>query len=154
MNENKIPGKDVLQHQGDEPHFLRQIVRTHQALMMGFSREVGMPASRFALMRLLACDEKGVGIMDLARQLSINAAAVTRQVKEMESEGLIRRQADPRDGRRHYVILQPKGIQVFKRMHERAHELEQSLLLVMKAEEMEIAAKTLEKLRIFIEELN
>ena len=74
-----------LHHNGDEPHLLREIVRTHQVLMTGFSREVGMPASRFALMRILANNE-GVGVMALARQLGINAAqtlttGVTHQIR-------------------------------------------------------------------------
>src|SRR5512137_2005549 len=88
-------------HTGDEPHLLREIVRAHQVLMAGFSREVGMPASRFALMRVLA--DGDAGVTDLARRLGVNAAAVTRQLQEMEAEGLVRRRADPGDGRRSYV---------------------------------------------------
>src|SRR4030042_962676 len=77
-----------LHHKSDEPHLLREIIRTHQVLMAGFSREVGMPASRLELMRLLASADGDVGVMELARHLGINAAAVRRQVQGMEGEGL------------------------------------------------------------------
>ena len=73
-----------LHHTGDEPHLLREIMRTHQAVLNVFSRKVGMPAAQLTLMRLLAiCHPEAVGIMEIARQLGINAAAVSRQVKAM-----------------------------------------------------------------------
>jgi DNA-binding MarR family transcriptional regulator len=140
-----------LHHRGDEPHLLREIVRTHQVLMAGFSRGVGIPAARFALMRLLVNADRDVGIMDLARQLSINAAAVTRQVQEMEAEGLILRRADPRDKRRHHLRLSPKGLRLFGQIHERTHALERKLSAVISAEEMAAATQTLAKLRAFVE---
>jgi hypothetical protein len=57
-------------------------MRTRQAALNVFSHQVGMPAARLALMRLLAiCHPEAVGIMWIARQLGIDAAAVTRQVK-------------------------------------------------------------------------
>ncbi len=142
---------DELHHRGDEPHLLREVFRTYQVLMSGFARETGMPASRFALMRLLAISEKDAGVTDLARHLGINPAAVTRQVQEMEREGLIRRHADSKDGRRSYVGLSPKGKRLFEEIHARTHELEQSLSSVLGAEEMRSAALVLAKLRTFVE---
>ncbi|MCE5307646.1 MAG: MarR family transcriptional regulator [Acidobacteriales bacterium] len=141
-----------LSHKGDESHLFREITRTHQVLMAGFSREVGMPPSRFALMRLLVTAEKDVGVMDLARQLGINPAAVTRQVKEMEGDGLIRRRADPRDGRRSHVRLSPKGFRVFEDLHDRTHEIERALSSVLSSSDVEVAVKVLSKLRSFLEE--
>lgn len=140
-------------HRGDEPHLLREIVRTHQVLMAGVSRETGMPASRFALMRLLAVADADVGVMDLARRLGVNAAAVTRQVQELERERLVSRRADPTDGRRSCVKLSPKGLRLFEEVHERSHALEKSLSSVLSAEEMANATLVLTKLRSFVEGL-
>lgn len=112
-----------------------------------------MPASRFALVRLLVNTDEKVGVMDLARQLGINAAAVTRQVQEMEAEGLVRRRSDPRDGRRSYVRLSPKGFRLFETIHDRGHELERALSAVISADEMAAATAVLAKLRTFIEDL-
>jgi DNA-binding MarR family transcriptional regulator len=153
MPPSKATGIDKLHHRGDEPHLLREILRTHQVLMAGFTRGVGMSASRFLLMRLLATAEEEVGVMDLARLLGINAAAVTRQVKELEGERLVRRRPDPRDGRRSYVRLSPKGLRLFEEIHARSHELERSLSSLIDAEEMAITTRVLMKLRIHIEGL-
>lgn len=153
MNEVEITGWDKRHHRGDEPHLLRELFRTYQVLMAGFSRKIGMPASRLALMRIVALAESGVGVMDLARQLDVNAAAVTRQVKELEHERLVRRRPDPKDGRRSYVNLTPKGRRLFEEIHERTHELERSLSSVLGAEEMRNAAMVLTKLRAFVEGL-
>jgi DNA-binding MarR family transcriptional regulator len=138
-------------HRGDEPHLLREVVRTYQVLMTGFSRKTGMPSSRFAVMRLLAFAESDFGIMDLARQLDINAAAVTRQVQDLQREGLVLRRADAKDGRRSYVSLSAKGRKLFEQIHERTHKLEQALSSVLGAEEMRSAALVLTKLRTFVD---
>ena len=142
---------DTLQHRGDEPHLLREIYRTYQALLSGFTRKTGMPASRFALMRLLAGAGEDLGITDIARRLEINAAAVTRQVQELEREGLLCRRPDPADARRSCVRLSPKGRKLFEKIHERTHELERSLASVLSAAEMRDAAIVLSKLRAFVE---
>ena len=114
------------------------------------SRELGMPASRFALMRSLAVAETEVGVMDLARQMGVNAAAITRQMQELERERLVRRRADPNDRRRSYLSLSPKGLRLFEVIHGRNHELERSLSSVLGAEEMRTATMVLTKLQSFV----
>ena len=147
-----LGGSDAagLQHRGNEPHLLREVFKTYQVLMSGFARATGMPSSRFALMRLLANAEGDVGVTDLARQLGINPAAVTRQVQELEAERLVKRRADPRDGRRSYVALSTKGWHQFEEIHARTHKLENSLTSVLGAEAMKSAAMVLSKLRTFV----
>ena len=153
MSKRKAGSFAEIHHRGDELHILREVFRTYQVLMAAFSRKVGMAPSRFALMRLLALAERDVGVMDLARQLGVNAAAVTRQVKELEREQLIRRRADPKDARRSYVSLSPKGQRLFQEIHERSHELERSLSSTLGAEEVRNAAIVLTKLCTFMEGL-
>lgn len=145
------PGAASLEHRGDELHLLREIFRTYQVLMSAFARHTGMPASRFALMRVLATREGDVGITDLARKLGVNLAAVSRQIKELEGERIVRRRPDARDKRRSYVSLTPKGRKLFERIHERTHELERSLGEVLGTEEMTRAAVLLSDLRTFVE---
>ncbi len=143
-----------LHHKGDEPHLLREVMRVHQVLLNVFSRQVGMPASRLALMRLIAaCHSEDIGIMEIARRLAVNAAAVTRLVKEMESEGLVDRTADARDGRRSYVRLSSEGFRVFEQIHERAHEFERELGSFVSSEDMATAVRVLSQLREALESL-
>ncbi|HEY5283677.1 MAG TPA: MarR family transcriptional regulator, partial [Polyangia bacterium] len=110
------------------------------------------PASRVALMRLLAIAQKDVGVMDLARHLAIDPAAVTRQLKEMERDRLVARRAAPNDGRRSYATLTQKGLKAFKGIHDRSHELERGLSLILKSADVEVAVKVLSRLREFLEE--
>ena len=140
-------------HKGNEPHLLREVMRTYQALMAGFSREIGMPASRLAVLRTLAVTDGGAGVMDLARSLGVNAAAVTRQVQDLERDRLIQRRSDPKDGRRTRLSLSPKGQRIFEEIHERSHVLERSLSAVITADEMAAAVTVLSKLRAFVEGL-
>lgn len=148
-------GIDRIRHEGDEPYLLREIVRTYQVLMHGFTRKVGMPASRLALMRLLAnSSPHGAGIMEIARQLGINAAAVTRLVQGMEKERLVLRRSDAGDGRRSYVRLSARGFRAFEEIHDRSHELERSLSSAIGIEEVNVAAKVLSMLRGMIANLS
>ena len=143
-----------LHHAGDEPHLLREIMRTHHALLNVFSRQVGMPAARLALMRLLAISHpEDLGIMEIARRLGINAAAVTRQVKEMEREHLVDRLADARDARRNHVKLTADGLRIFQQLHERAHEFERALSAVIDPEAITATVRVLVQLRTALEEL-
>jgi DNA-binding MarR family transcriptional regulator len=152
MDRSRTNDVEGLHHRGDEPHLLREIFRTYQVLMSGFARKTGMPASRFALMRLMAHSGGDVGVTDLARQLGINSAAVTRQVQELERERLVTRRADSKDRRRSHVKLSAKGRKLFEEIHERTHELERMLATVIGDEEMRTAALVLSKLRTFVEE--
>lgn len=138
-------------HTGDEPHLLREIVRTHNAMMRAFARETGRPSAQFALMSVLARAERGLGVIEIATALDVNAAAVTRLVNAMEKERLIRRRADSRDGRRHYVSLTEKGLSQFALVHQRTHRLERLLEAELGAEAMRAAAAVLAGLRAFVE---
>lgn len=144
-----MPDRDAeLHHKGDESHLLKEIMRTHQAVLNVFSREVGMPAARLSLMRILAIGHhEKLGIMQIARRLGIDAAAVTRQVQAMEANGLVERFADPTDDRRSFVRLTPEGVRLFQQLHERAHEFEASLTSVVSQKDIETTVRVLSQLR-------
>jgi DNA-binding MarR family transcriptional regulator len=141
------------QPQGDEPHLVQEIIRTYQVLAAEVTERTGMKSSRFALMRVLADADADMGVMEIARQLGINAAAVTRQVQELESERLVRRRADPHDRRRTCIRLSPKGRTLMDELLRCSHEFERSLVSALSAEEMVSAALALTKLRSFVEGL-
>lgn len=145
------PPPERLGHEGHELHLLREIVRTHQTLVAGFSRKIGQPAARIALMRLLATASEPVGIMDLARSLGVNAAAVTRQIKELEAQGLVERCDDPQDGRRSWLRLSAQGMQLFMTLHERSHALERTFAAAVGPDKVRTALEVLTQLREFLE---
>ena len=135
-------------HNEGDIHLLREIMQTQQAVLAVFSRVVGMPASRLAVMRLLAiASPRRLGIMEIARELGINAAAVTRLVQGMEKERLLVRRADAKDGRRTDIQLSAKGRKIFEELHQRSHQFERSLVAAITPDEMQIAAKVLAAVR-------
>lgn len=141
-------------HSGDESHLLREVMRTQQAVLNVFSRQVGMPAARLKLMRVLAISRaEDVGVMWISRQLGINAAAVTRQVKAMEDAGLVERCADARDGRRSYVKLTADGLKIFRQLHERAHAFERTLSNSVSPQDIAVTVRVLEHVRAALEAL-
>lgn len=152
MAETKANALAESHHRGDEPHLLREILRAQQVITHSFAREMGRPASHFALMSVLAHAEQGLGVTEIAAALDVDAAAVTRIVNAMENERLARRRADPRDGRRRSVSLTDKGLALFADIHDRTHALERRLAAALGAESMSAAAATLARLRAFIEE--
>jgi DNA-binding MarR family transcriptional regulator len=137
----------------DRVHLLHEIMKVYQALLGIFSREVGMPSTRVALLRFLAISHPNrIGVMDLARRLGVNAAAVTRQVKEMEVERLIARFPDSKDGRRNYVKLTPEGVQILEKMHKRSHEMEARLCKAIDPDDLATAIRVLSQVRVASEE--
>jgi len=102
-------------------------------------------------MRLLATAPEPVGVMDLARGLGVNAAAVTRQIQEMEAQGLVERLDDPQDGRRSRLCLSPRGMQLFKALHERSHALETAFAAAVGPDKVRTAVEVLTQLREFLE---
>lgn len=135
-------------HSGGEIHLLRSILQAHHAIMNAFSRQVGIPASRLALVRMIAVSHpEGIGVMDIARQLGINPAAVTRAVAELEQEGLVSRKAEANDKRRISLRLTAKGLRLFEQVHTRAHAFERTLAQDIPEADLTATLSVLERIR-------
>ena len=147
--------KETLVHRNpDEAHLFSEIMRTHQALLAVFNREVGMTGAKLAVMRLLAFNHpKEMGIMELARKQGVSATAVIRQVKEMEAEHLVARLPDPKDGRRNYVRLTIEGARIFEQIHKRAHKFESLLCQELNPDELAISIQILSRVRNAVEKM-
>ncbi len=127
-------------------------MRTSQAVLAVFSREVGMPASRLALLRLLAiAHPRPAGVVQLAEAAGVDPAAVTRSLKELEARRLVSVRPDPSDGRRKRVGLTRGGLRAFGRLHDRGHEFEALLGRDVPAADIETAVVVLGRLRAAIE---
>lgn len=144
------------EHKGGEPHLIFEIMRTYHALINVLSHKVGMPFSRLKLLRELAIASPGeMGILEIARRLHVNGAAITRQIKEMEGLGLVARMPDILDGRRCQVKLTAKGRDLFEHIHQRQHEFESYFASgEVTLEELQTAAKVLFRLRTVLEKMD
>ncbi len=134
------------------PHLLQEVMRTSQVLLAVFSRQVGMPASRLALLRLLAiAGEQGLGVMRIAREMGVNAAAITRAVKDLERAGLVIVKPDATDARRKTARLTGAGLRTFERLHDRGHEFESALAGDVSEQDVATTVRVLARLRARIE---
>lgn len=144
-----------VKHKDGEPHLIFEIMRTYHALINVMPRKMGMPFSRLTLLRVLSLAfPGGMGILEIARRLHINGAAVTRQIKEMEGLGLVERMPDEHDGRRCHVKLTPEGRNLFEQIHEKQHEFERYFASgELTPEEVQTAARVLFRLRSVLENM-
>jgi DNA-binding MarR family transcriptional regulator len=142
------PQPPNLKHTGKESHLFKELMLTHLAMQNSFPRLSGMPTARFSLLRTIAvsCPEQ-LAPMEIARRLGINAAAITRQLNDMEFEGLIQRVSDPKDARRSYAQLTDKGRSLFEQLHSRIHKFENSLRSTLNETDIAITIKVLNQLR-------
>ena len=145
-----------LKHAGGEPHLIFEIMRTYHALINVIPRKIGIPFSRLTLLRVLALAYPAeMGILEIARRLHVNGAAVTRQIKEMEGLGLVTRTPDERDGRRCHVKLTTEGRDLLEQIHRKQHEFERHFVSGgLTPEEVQTAAKVLLRLRSALEDID
>jgi DNA-binding MarR family transcriptional regulator len=73
-----------------------------------FLRRVGISATRLGVLGSLFASGE-LTQAELERRLDVDGAAVTRQVKQLEAEGLVSRRADPADNRFTLVSLTDEG---------------------------------------------
>lgn len=93
-----FPPADVLQKLG----------RTYRALLSTFDQAVGIPMPRWRILLALSICER-VSQKQLARDLMMDPAALTRQIQAIEHKGFIVRETDPADKRIVHVALAPAG---------------------------------------------
>jgi len=99
----------------------RSIGRLNARINASINRELAMggvnlssvSAAQKAL--LINLEECGNRASTLANRLHISKQAVSKLVQELERQGLIKRQADPSDGRAHIVVLTGKGKRILTR---------------------------------------
>ncbi|MCB6182033.1 MarR family transcriptional regulator [Leeia sp. TBRC 13508] len=91
-----------------ERNLLQQLGRTSRAMYSAFESEVGEALPK---MRILLQVEKHapVGQKQLAQVIGIDPASLTRQMKQLELDGLVKRESDLKDNRHTIVTLTAKG---------------------------------------------
>jgi DNA-binding MarR family transcriptional regulator len=129
-----------------------EILRTYQVVVDGFSRDVGIPVTRLLILRARALSSQDkIGIMDIARGLGVNAAAITRQLSVLESDGLVVREPDSADKRRVSVQLTPEGSRLFETLHRRGHMFEDLISADVTSDEIATTIRVLSSVRAAVE---
>jgi DNA-binding MarR family transcriptional regulator len=100
---------------------------TYWALRGAFERYVGFTQARLHLLGAVFMAGE-LSQAQLQRSLDVDAAAVTRQVKQLEADGLLTRRPDPADNRFMLVALTPRGRQTLLEVAERGRTFVSRLL--------------------------
>ncbi|HRK87391.1 MarR family winged helix-turn-helix transcriptional regulator [Alcaligenes sp. SDU_A2] len=106
---------------------VQQLGRTYRSLMAAFDQQLGMPMPRWRVLIYLY-QEGCVSQKQLVRHLRVDPAAVTRQLKGIESNGLIERFTDEQDNRLTNVRLSQAGRELVEQTLPRRHHLVQTML--------------------------
>ena len=131
---------------------LQQITRTFYELVPAFERTMGMSRARWQILALLAQQEYASQAA-LAQRLRVDSAAVTRQVKQLESEGLLVRRVDPQDNRFTLVTLTPAGSELVERLRSQRDAFEMQALAGLSQEELAVLERGLGRIRANVRSL-
>lgn len=107
--------------------FIQQLGRSYRAFVAGFETHTGQSMARWRILVLL--DRHGeLSQKQLVRELAIDPAAITRQLKALEQLGMVERHSDTQDARVTNVALTAAGRQaVQSTMAQRNEYIERAL---------------------------
>ncbi len=126
--------------------FLLALTFTGHVLRAAFQNFLGAPTSRLQLLGALFTSGE-LSQADLQRLMEVDGATITRQVKQMESEGLLQRRADPKDNRFTLVTLTDAGRELMRGLMQRGLEFEQLALRGADPDQIRCAVELLARMR-------
>jgi DNA-binding MarR family transcriptional regulator len=132
---------------------LQQISRTYYNLLPAFERHVGMSKSRWGVLMTLH-REGELSQAYLQQRLRVDGAAITRQVKQLEEEGLVLRRADPHDNRYTLVVLSEAGRKLAASMVGRRTSFEALMTDGISPEEIAVLRRCLQRIRENLDSLS
>ncbi len=130
---------------------LTQLVRLSRLLHRLKSSGPSGPADRSANILLMVVERLGpMRVADLANTCHVDASTVSRQAADLVQAGLLRREADPQDGRASLMALTSAGRQQVKVLTKRRREFFQRVVADWPSEELD---RFLDQLTHFIDDI-
>jgi DNA-binding MarR family transcriptional regulator len=131
---------------------LLALALTGHVLRAAFESFVGVAMSRLQLLGLMHAEGE-LSQADLQRHLDVDGATITRQVKQMEAEGLLQRRADPKDNRFTLVSLTPAGEAMVVSLMKRGQEFQRLAIQGIDGEQLGAAIGVLAQMRCNLQAL-
>ncbi|GBG97463.1 MarR family winged helix-turn-helix transcriptional regulator [Lactococcus termiticola] len=132
-------------------HLFSKVLRNPRFMlalrMDSLSQKLRLQGARNGAQGLLVklWEKDGLTNAEIAEMLDIRPSSVTAQVKQLEEQGLVERQADENDGRVSRVFLTEKGWQLKDKRIERHDNLSEELFRALTDEEQQELTDLLEK---------
>jgi DNA-binding MarR family transcriptional regulator len=125
---------------------VQQIARVYYEILPVFERYVGMSKARWSVLMLLwRAGELSQATMQ--QRLRVDGAAITRQVKQLEEEGLVLRRPDPHDNRFTLVDLTEVGRQLTASMAGKREAFEALVTAGISEEDIALMRRCLQRIR-------
>ena len=132
---------------------IQQIARVYYEILPVFERYVGMSKARWGvLMQLRRAGE--LSQATLQQRLRVDGAAISRQVKQLEEEGLVLRRADPHDNRFTLVALTEMGQQLTASMAGKREAFEALVTAGISEQDIALMRRCLQRIRDNVHALN
>lgn len=128
----------------------QELARAGSEARSAFSRVSGTSERQRQLLLLLH-DHGELSHATVQRRLDVDGATVTRLVKQLESEELVRRRLDPEDNRFTLVSLTEPGARVAAELYDSRRQFQRRLLAGVNREEQETLIRVLEQVRSNLE---
>jgi DNA-binding MarR family transcriptional regulator len=132
---------------------VQQIARVYYEILPVFERYVGMSKARWGILMLLW----RIGELSqatLQQRLRVDGAAITRQVKQLEEEGLVLRRSDPQDNRFTLVDLTETGRQLTETLAGKREAFEVLITAGISDVDIALMRRCLEQIRDNVRALN
>src|SRR5262245_43508114 len=132
---------------------VQQIARVYFEMLPVFERYVGMSKARWSVLMML-CRAGELSHATIQQRLRVDGAAITRQVKQLEEEGLVLRRPDPQDNRFTLVNLTEVGRQLTASIAGKREAFEALVTAGISAEDIALMRRCLERIRDNVRDLN
>jgi DNA-binding MarR family transcriptional regulator len=132
-------------------HLFREVLLSYRAFLRRMSAKTGVSGAQFELLRALALADGRSTTSELARELDVDPAAVTRLVAGLHELGLVDREDDARDRRRRPVLLSTSGRDFMVKLHAELHARESALGARLDPADVATAAEVLRTIRSVLE---
>jgi len=123
-----------------------------RAAKTAFHRRVGISEARLHVLGTLYLFGE-LSQAELQRRLDVDGAAVTRQVKQLEAEGLLSRRADPADNRFTLVMLTPEGKEKLREVARTAREFFATILEGVSEDDLACVRRAMVRVRANLEKM-
>jgi DNA-binding MarR family transcriptional regulator len=125
---------------------VQQIARAYFEMLPVFERYVGMSKARWGVLKQLWRAGE-LSQATLQQGLRVDGAAISRQVKQLEEEGLVLRRPDPDDNRFTLVALTDVGQQLAASLAGKRESFEALVTAGINEEDIALMQRCLQRIR-------
>jgi DNA-binding MarR family transcriptional regulator len=133
------------------------LVRTHTRLWeqveAQMRRDTGLTMARYDVLAHLDMSGGRLGLTDLASSILLSQSGLSKLLDRMQAAGLVRREADPRDGRAAFAAITGQGRALVRTARQRHHEfLRQAFAEALDDEDLADLARIMDRIGTSIPE--